>query len=149
MLSDERNAALAGNGQPPFRQPLSRWNLLFSFSPPLPSAASPAVFFRTCRPCRGRAHEASRTPHCATLVRGESFFRNFQKPYLSATSRNTAKLRSRPKMRAAASRMQAPACLNVRVSEPKCERSEPNLQRLPYLQQPLLQLLQPHNHLLF
>ena len=82
-------------------------------------------------------------------LRGESFFRNFQKPYLSATSRNTAKLRSRPKMRAAASRMQAPACLNVRVSEPKCERSEPNLQTLPYLQQPLLQLLQPHNHLLF
>ena len=66
----------------PFRGPSGPRNLLFS-------AASPAVFFRSCHPCRGQTHEASRTPDCGltalsgvtkiSSLRDELFFRNLQK----------------------------------------------------------------------
>ena len=79
----------------------------------LSSAASPMVFFRTCRPCRGRAHmisvpqTAPATRPCLGLIRYHPSGVNA----LSTTYRNANAVSP-----------------NASDSEPECERSKQNIE---------------------
>ena len=67
--SDTRRYYRKKNKKIPRNPKISR---IFFIKSPLSSilfsAASPAVFFRTCRPCRGLTHKASPPPDCAPLT---------------------------------------------------------------------------------